>query len=115
GHLEVAAPTDAEIYVDGAFASLGGARVVLPVASGSHRVSVMQTGYRTVTQEVEVARGGRERLRFELEPTAQRITSNVLLVGGAVAIGAGTFLSVLAVQSEDAAQDFLAKLERENA
>lgn len=114
GTLEVAAPADAEIYVDGAFVSLGGARVLLPVASGSHRVSAMQNGYRAVTREVEVARGGRERLRFELEPTAQRITSNVLLVGGAVAIGAGTFLSLLAVQSEGAAQDFLAKREREN-
>jgi hypothetical protein len=114
GTLEIAAPLASEIYVDGAFASLGGARVLLSVSSGTHRVSALQTGFRIGTQEVEVARGGREKLRFELEPTAQRITSHVLLVGGAVALGAGTFLGVLAVQSEDAAQDFLDKREREN-
>lgn len=114
GTLEVAAPLASEIYVDGAFASLGGARVLLSVSSGSHRVSALQTGFRIATQEVEVARGGREKLRFELEPTAQRITSHVLLVGGAVALGAGAFLGVLAVQSEDAAQGFLEKGERGN-
>jgi len=113
GTLEIAAPLDAEIFVDGAFASLGGARVVLSVSSGTHRVSAVQTGYRTSTQEVELERGGREKLRFELEPTAQRITSNVLLVGGAVALGAGTALAVLAVQSEGAAQGFLDKLQTE--
>ena len=113
GTLEIAAPLDAEIFVDGAFASLGGARVVLSASSGTHRVSAVQTGYRTSTQEVELERGGREKLRFELEPTAQRITSNVLLVGGAVALGAGTALAVLAVQSEGAAQGFLDKLETE--
>jgi hypothetical protein len=112
--LEIAAPLDSEIYVDGAFASLGGARVLLSVPSGAHRVSALQNGFRTATQEVEVERGGREKLRFELEPTAQRITSHVLLVGGAVALGAGTALGVLAVQSEGAAQDFLDKVEREN-
>ena len=114
GTLEVAAPLGAEIYVDGAFASLGGARVLLSVPSGPHRVSALQTGFRTATQEVEVERGGREKLRFELEPTTQRIASNVMLVGGAVALGAGTALAVLAVQSESAAQDFLDKQAREN-
>jgi hypothetical protein len=113
GTLEIAAPLASEIYVDGAFASLGGARVLLSVSSGTHRVSALQTGFRIATQEVEVARGGREKLRFELEPSAQRITSHVLLVGGAVALGAGTALSVLAVQSEGAAKDFLDKLELE--
>ncbi|HTV24519.1 MAG TPA: PEGA domain-containing protein, partial [Polyangiaceae bacterium] len=114
GTLEIAAPVNAEIYVDGAFASLGGARVVLSVSSGTHRVSALETGFRIGTQEVEVARGGREKLRFELEPTTQRITSNAMLVGGAVALGAGTALAVLAVQSESVAQDFLDKQEREN-
>lgn len=114
GTLEIAAPLGAEIYVDGAFASLGGARVLVAVASGTHRVSALENGFRTASVEVEVARGGREKLRFELEPTAQRITSHVALIGGAVALGAGTFLAVLATQSEGAAQGFLDKVEREN-
>ena len=114
GTLEVSAPAAAEIYVDGAFASLGGSRVPLQVSSGSHRVSVSLNGYRMASRKVQVPRGGREQARFELEPTAQRITSNVLLIGGGVALGTGTFLGLLAVQSEDAAQDFIARREREN-
>ena len=113
GTLEVQAPTAAEIYIDGAFASLGG-NVSLHVASGKHRISVSQNGHRMTTREVDMPRGGRQQVHIELEPTAQRMTSHVLLIGGAVALGAGTFLSVLAVESEDAAQDFLARQDREN-
>jgi PEGA domain-containing protein len=114
GTLEVSAPTAAEIYVDGAFASLGGSRVPLQVSSGGHRVSVSLNGHRMASRKVDVPRGGRAQVSFELEPTAQRITSNVLLIGGGMALGTGTFLGLLAVQSEDAAQDFIAKREREN-
>jgi hypothetical protein len=112
GMLEVKAPTAAEIYIDGAFASLGG-HVSLQVASGKHRISVSQNGHRMSTREVDMPRGGRQQVHIELEPTGQRMTSHVLLIGGAVALGAGTFLSVLAVQSEGAARDFLAR--RDNA
>jgi hypothetical protein len=113
GMLEVKAPTAAEIYIDGAFASLGG-NVSLPVASGKHRISVSQNGHRMTTREIDMPRGGRQQVHIELEPTGQRMTSHVLLIGGAVALGAGTFLSVLAVESEGAAQDFLARQDREN-
>jgi hypothetical protein len=114
GTLEVTAPEAAEIYVDGAFASLGGNGVALPVSSGRHRISVAQNGYSMAIHEVDVPRAGRQQLRVELEPTGQRMTSHILLIGGAVALGAGTFLGVMAVQSEDAAQDFLDKRAREN-
>jgi hypothetical protein len=112
GTLDMKTPTAAEIYVDGAFSSLGG-NVSLQVASGKHRISVSQNGYRMATREVDMPRGGRQQLRIELEPTGQRMTSHVLLISGAVALGAGTFLSVLAVESEGAARDFLSR--RDNA
>jgi PEGA domain len=114
GTLELNAPEAAEIYVDGAFVSLGGNGILLPVSSGRHRVSVAQNGHRMAIKEVDVPRAGRQQLNVELEPTGQRMTSHVLLIGGAVTLGAGTFLSVMAVQSEDAAQDFLARRGREN-
>jgi hypothetical protein len=114
GTLTLNAPEAAEIYVDGAFVSLGGRGVVLPVSSGRHRVSVAQNGYRMAVRELDLARAGHETLSFELEPTGQRMTSHVLLIGGAVALGAGTFLTVMATVSEDAAQDFLAKQSRQN-
>ena len=42
------------------------------------------------------------------------MTSHVLLIGGAAAVGAGIFLGVLAVQSEDAAQGFLEEQQARN-
>jgi hypothetical protein len=114
GTLQLSAPDDAEIYVDGAFVSLGGQGVALPVASGHHKVSVAQNGHRMAVHEVDVPRGGSRELDVELEPTGQRMTSHVLLIGGAVTLGAATFLTVMAAVSEDAAQEFLVKSEREN-
>ena len=107
GVLEVQAADSAEIYVDGAFVSLGGNGVALTLSSGSHRVSVAQNGHRVASYTVAVQRGGRQTLRVELEPTAQRMTSHALLIGGAATVGAGAFMGVLAVQSEDSAQSFL--------
>lgn len=107
--LEVAAPEDAEIYVDGAFVSLGGEAVVLELKSGRHRVSVAEVGHRVSSQVLECARGARQRAAFTLEPTTQRIASHGLLIGSAAALGAGALLSVLAIQSENDAQAFLAK------
>jgi len=114
GVLEVKTSDSAEIYVDGAFASLGGKDVALTLASGSHRVSVAQNGHRVASHTVGVQRGSRQTLRVELEPTAQRMTSHVLLIGGAAAVGAGAFLGALAVQSEDAAQGFLEQRDARN-
>lgn len=113
GTLELKTPNAAEIYVDGAFASLGG-NVSLPVASGKHRIGVSQNGHRVATREVDMPRGGRQEVRIELEPTGQRMTSHVLLIGGGVALGAGTFLGVLAVESEAAARDFLTRRDSQN-
>jgi hypothetical protein len=112
--LEVAAPEDAEIYVDGAFVSLGGEAVVLELKSGRHRVSVAEVGHRVSSQVLECARGERQKAAFTLEPTTQRIASRGLLIGSAAAIGAGALLSVLAIQSENDAQAFLAKRDSGN-
>jgi hypothetical protein len=114
GTLLVNAPESAEIYIDGAFASLGGEEVMIPVSSGRHRVNVAQNGYRLASHEIDVPRAGQQELSVELEPTGQRLTSHVLLVGGAVTLAAGTFLTVMALVTEGAAQDYLEKSRREN-
>jgi PEGA domain-containing protein len=114
GTLEVSAPTASEIYVDGSFASLGGSRVRLELRSGKHRISVAQNGYRVGARDVEVTRGDLQALSFSLEPTGQRMTANALLIGGAAVLGASACLGVLALQSEDAAQDFLARQGSQN-
>jgi hypothetical protein len=115
GVVEVDAPPASEIFVDGAFARLGANNVVLSLASGTHRISVAQNGYRVSSKWVDVTRGSHQELSFSLEPTAQRMTSNALLIGGAAMLGAGTLFGVLAVQSEDSAQAFIEKQATENA
>lgn len=114
GVVEVDAPADSEIFVDGAFARLGANDVALQLPSGPHRISVAQNGYRVSSRWVEVTRGSRQELSFSLEPTAQRMTSNALLIGGAAMLGTGTLFGVLAVQSENAAQSFLDEQATEN-
>jgi len=112
--LEVTAPEDAEIYVDGAFVSLGGEAVVLELKSGRHRVSVAEVGHRVSSQVFDCARGERQKAVFTLEPTTQRIASHALLIGGAAALGAGALLTGLAIQSENDAQAFLDKSQSGN-
>jgi hypothetical protein len=115
GVVEVDAPKDSEIFVDGAFARLGTNNVALQLPSGTHRISVAQNGYRVSSKWVDVTRGSHQELRFSLEPTAQRMTSNALLIGGAAMLGAGTLFGVLAIQSEDSAQAFIERQSVENA
>jgi PEGA domain-containing protein len=114
GMLELQTPASAEIYVDGVFASQGGGRVVLGVPSGTHRVSIVQNGYRLASRRVDVAGGKSEKLSIELEPSTQRITSNVLMIGSAAALGTGLAFSWLAVNAENRAQAFLTKQQQEN-
>jgi hypothetical protein len=114
GTLEIQTSPEAEIYVDGVFASEGGERVLLGLPSGTHRVSVVQNGRRLASRRVDLARGGTEKLQISLEPTTQRITSKALMIGSAAAFGAGIAFSFLAVNSENAAQEFLTRRNTEN-
>jgi hypothetical protein len=114
GSVEIQAPSNADIYVDGVYASHGGERVVLALPSGSHRVSVAQNGHEVATRRIELARGETEKLNVALEPTAQRTTSHVLMIGSAATLGAGAALSLLALSSEGDAQQFLDNRKREN-
>jgi hypothetical protein len=114
GSVEVQAPGNADIYVDGVYASPGGERVVLKLPSGSHRVSVAQNGHEVATQRIDLARGEAEQVSMTLEPTAQRITSHVLMIGSAATLGVGAALSYLALSSENRAEGFLDKRTREN-
>jgi hypothetical protein len=114
GRLRLSAPLDAEVYVDGAFVSQGGADLVLELPSGKHRVSVAAKGYRVATRALSLDRGETEDAHFELSPTGQRLTSHVLLVSGAAAIGGGIALGLLSLNAEGGAQDFLKRKAREN-
>lgn len=114
GRLRLSVPLDSEVYVDGAFVSEGGSQLVLELSSGKHRVSVAAKGYRVATRSLSLSRGETDDARFELSPTGQRLASHVLLVSGAAAIGGGIALSLLALNAESGAKDFLKRKDHQN-
>ena len=100
-------PPDAEIYIDGSYVSDGGEGVTLQLPSGRHRIAVGQQGHRVAAQTVVLERGKARSLRIVLEPTPQRLTSEVLFIGGGAALGASLVFSALAVRAEGRAEQFL--------
>lgn len=113
--LQLSTPDDAEVYVDGVLVSQGASSLQLELPSGRHHVSVAQKGHRMATQTLELQRGQNSSASFALEPTRQRLTSNVLFVGSAVALASGAAFSYMAVSSENAAKDFLSTHDRKPA
>jgi hypothetical protein len=59
-------PSDASIYVDGAFRGTARLRS-LRLPPGRHRIEVVRPGYRTLEQEVEVEPGREVEVNFDLE------------------------------------------------
>lgn len=112
--VQLSTPPEADVYVDGVFASQGGEQLTLELPSGSHRISVAQNGHRVATRVIEIERGETQAHGFSLEPTSQRRASHALFIGGAAAAGAGAALSFLALRSQQSAQDFLAIAEQRN-
>lgn len=112
--LLLSTPPDADVYIDGVFASQGGEQLALELPSGSHRVSVTQNGHRVVSRVIQVDRGETQVHGFSLEPTSQRRASHALFIGGAAAAAAGGALSYLAVRSQESAQEFLELVEQRN-
>jgi hypothetical protein len=112
--VQLSTPPEADVYVDGVFASQGGEQLTLELPSGSHRISVAQNGHRVASRIIELERGETQAHGFSLEPTSQRRASHALFIGGAAAAGAGAALSYLAVQSQQSAQDFLEIAEQRN-
>lgn len=105
---------NSEIYVDGSFVSPGGDGVVLQLPSGTHQIAVAKNGYLVATQEIHSERGGAENVRITLEPTGQRVASQILFISGGAALSGGLVLSSLAVRQENRAEDFLAKQSQGN-
>lgn len=105
--LAVTVPADAELYVDGAFASRSGGRLTLQLPGGSHHVTVAQRGHRVATRTVDMERGGTTTLHIALEQTRQRRIALGLFIAGGAVFGAGVVLGTLAVNAENGAQDFL--------
>jgi len=105
---------DADIYIDGAYASSGGEGVRVQLSSGKHRVAVGQKGHEVALREVTLQRGKTQNIRVTLEQTPQRITSQVLFVAGGASLGASLIFSALAIRAEGSAEDFLGDVKHMN-
>ncbi|HTV21269.1 MAG TPA: PEGA domain-containing protein [Polyangiaceae bacterium] len=105
--LLLATPPDADVYIDGTFATQGGARVKLELPAGEHRLTLTAKGARIETRRVLLSRGKEHWLRIKLTRTPQRAAARALFGIGGAALGASVVLAGLAVQTEGRAQRFL--------
>jgi hypothetical protein len=112
--VEVSVPADAELYLDGAFASRGGDRVALTSSSGPHQLVVARTGHRLSAQTIELRPGEDRRVQVTLEPTRTRKVSTALLIGSGVAAGVAALAGGLAFNAQSDAQDFLNRRSQAN-
>lgn len=107
GTLNVWAPAEADVFVDGVYVGQGGPLVTVSLPSGTHQLIVAQKGRRLARRDVRLARGQTRTENVSLEPTSQRTVSQLLFIGGGAALGASLVFSALAVRSENHAEDFL--------
>jgi tetratricopeptide (TPR) repeat protein len=107
--VTVAAPADAELYVDGAFASRGGDHVALQLSSGIHRLNVAEKGHRVSFHLVDLGPGEAQSIQVSLERTWQRRAAQALFLGGGIAFGTGIVLAILTIDADHSAQDFLSR------
>jgi len=105
---------DADIYIDGAYASPGGDAVMVHLPSGKHRVAVGQKGHVVALREVTLQRGKTQNIRVTLEQTPQRIASQVLFAAGGASLGTGLVLSAFVIREEGSAEQFLGQHARRN-
>jgi PEGA domain len=112
--LYVWAPKGAEIYVDGVYVGQGGPLATIPLGVGPHQLTVTHKGRRVVRRDLVLKRGQTHTELVTLEPTGQRFISELLFIGGGVALGAGIVLSAFAVRSENSAENFLAHQHHRN-
>lgn len=112
--LLLSTPPEADVYIDGVFASQGGEQLALELPSGSHRISVTQNGHRVVSRAIQIERGETQSHGFSLEATSQRRASHALFIGGAATAAAGGAFTYLALRSQQSAQEFLELVEQRN-
>jgi hypothetical protein len=60
-------PSDASVYLDGAFRGTAREAASLKLSAGHHRLEVVRPGYRTLEREIEIAPGESTEISVELE------------------------------------------------
>lgn len=114
GELSLSTPDDALVYVDGRFASFGGARVRLPLPQGAHRLSVAARGHQTAEREIRIERAQASSMEVTLAPTRQRQAARYLGALGAASALTSVILAGLSLRAQHQAVDFLHDREQRN-
>jgi hypothetical protein len=112
--LSLSTRESAEVYIDGTFASQGGARLSLELPSGTHRVVVAEKGYRVAERTLDLDPGETRALPMQLERTRQRKAALTLFITGGAALGATVLLSALAIRAENDAETYLGRRSQGN-
>jgi hypothetical protein len=113
--LRIATSVGAELYLDGSFVSRGGSDVVLQQPSGSHTLTVAESGRRTEHHTLVLRRGETQQLEVMLRPSRQRLVARALFIGGAATGVAALVLAQLTLHEDRASSSFLTERKRGQA
>jgi hypothetical protein len=105
--IALAAPSGAEVTVDGRPVARTPLPRPLEVSGGKHFVTVSKRGHHAWSREVSVGRGQETALRADLDTTTQRVVAWAVLGGAATALVAGGAFTLLTLKHEGDAEDIL--------
>jgi hypothetical protein len=95
--VTVAAPSSAQISVDGRLVGVAPLSGPLALSSGKHLISVTMNGYRAFAEEVDLRRGEARTVKADLDISGQRIVSYGMWTVGAGAAVVGVVATFVAV------------------
>jgi hypothetical protein len=105
GSIQIFAPPDADVWVDGRFAARTPVTAALDLPAGRHLISISAHGRRPVSRVLSVERGSHQTLHVSLAPSDQRVAAYWTLGGAGLFALAGGTTAVLAAISQRQAED----------
>jgi hypothetical protein len=112
--VTIALPSSGEVFVDGRAVADAPLSRPIEVEPGPHVITIAKNGRKAWSQEVVLERGKPFRVEPKLATSIQRWASYSMLGAGGVALALGGVFALGAMNQESQAQDFEAKVEREN-
>lgn len=103
--VTVAAPPEADLYIDGMLAGKVQKMGRFELAGGTHSFTVAKKGYRLATVRVELEPGETRVVRAELVRTTQRTAAYVMFAGSAVSLASTILFGAMAAGQQAKASD----------
>lgn len=112
--LSIAAPSSAQILIDGRPSAIAPISKPIEVPAGRHLVTIVKNGYVGYSEEIEVQRGEQRSIVVRLSQSTQRYASIGLLSVGGLALVGGTLFALGASSKEKEAQQILDERKSQN-